>query len=69
MSQTMICKERKQLADAYRESVDKFRDAVSTMRQLQGGAFNRAFAESEALRIVADEARRALEIHRLQHRC
>jgi hypothetical protein len=65
----MICRERKNLADKYRDSVDKFRDAVAALSNVKDAGFDRAYSESELLRMEVEQAKNALEWHRRAHRC
>ena len=65
----MICFERKRLAEAYRESVHQFRDAVSALDDQKASEFESFYRYSERLREAAELDRIALEEHRRQHRC
>jgi hypothetical protein len=65
----MACPERKRLAREYRESVDGFRDAILATKGLKVRDYEHAYRTSEKFRIAAEQARIALECHRLEHRC
>ena len=68
-SKQMVCAERKRLAEAYRESVDRFREAVSALDDQRGSVFESFYRYSERLREAAELDRIALEEHRRKHRC
>jgi hypothetical protein len=65
----MACPERHRLAREYRKSVDDFRDAVFATKGLEGREYESAYKASEKSRIVAEQARIALERHRSDHKC
>ena len=65
----MVCSERRRLAEAYRESVDRFREAVSALDDEKASEFESLYRYSERLREVAEVNRIALEEHRRKHRC
>ena len=67
-SRQMVCAERKRLAEAYRESVDRFREAVSALDDQKGSVFESFYRYSEPLRETAELDRIALEEHRHKHR-
>jgi hypothetical protein len=64
-----ICTERERLAEEYRACVDRFRVAVSALKNLFGAEFDRAYETSGKQRIVLEKARIALDQHRVEHRC
>ena len=64
-----ICGERERLAEEYRACVDRFRIAVSTLKNLLGAEFDRAYEISEQHRVAVEKARIALAQHRVAHRC
>jgi len=64
-----ICAEREKLAEEYRAYVDRFRIAVSALKNLLGAEFDRAYEISEKQRIAVEKARISLARHRVEHRC
>ena len=68
-TETTICTERERLAEEYRACVDRFRVAVSALRNLLGAEFDRAYETSEKHRVAVEKARLALGRHRAEHRC
>jgi hypothetical protein len=68
-TETLICAERNRLAEEYDACVDRFRLAVSALKNLLGAEFDRAYVTSEKHRIALEKARIALDQHRLEHRC
>ena len=49
---TMICAERERMAEDYRACLDRFRVAVSALKNLLGAEFDRAYETSEKHRIA-----------------
>jgi hypothetical protein len=68
-TETMICVERERLAEEYRAGVDRFRVAVSALKNLHGAEFDRAYETSEKHRVAVEKAWIALGLHRTEHRC
>jgi len=68
-TETLICGERNRLAEEYDACVDRFRVAVSALKQLHGAEFDRSYETSEKRRIAVEKARIALAQHRGEHRC
>ena len=68
-TETLICGERNRLAEEYDTCVDRFRVAVSALRNLLGAEFDRAYETSEKHRVAVEKARLALDRHRAEHRC
>jgi hypothetical protein len=64
-----ICNERERLAKEYRACVDRFRVAVSALKNLLGTEFDRTYEISEKHRVATEKARLALDRHRSEHRC
>ena len=64
-----ICAERERLAEEYRACVDRFRIAVSALKNLLGAEFDRAYETSEKHRVAVEKSRLALSLHRTEHRC
>ena len=46
-----------------------FRVAVSALKNLHGGDFDRAYETSEKQRVAVEKARITLAEHRVAHRC
>jgi hypothetical protein len=68
-TETTICTERERLAEEYRACVDRFRVAVSALKNLLGTEFDRTYEISEKHRVATEKARLALDRHRSEHRC
>ena len=68
-TETLICGERKRLAEEYDACVDRFRVAVSALKHLLGGEFDRGYETTEKHRVAVEKARTGLEHHRAEHRC
>ena len=68
-TETLICGERNRLAEEYDICVDRFRVAVSALKDLLGAEFDRAYETSQKHRIALEKARIALDQHRVEHRC
>jgi hypothetical protein len=68
-TETLICGERYRLAEEYDTCVDRFRVAVSALKNLLGSEFDRAYETSEKQRVAVEKARLALDRHRVDHRC
>ena len=68
MERNMICSERERLKE-YFVCVERFRDVVLALKNLNGGEFDLAYGKSEKCRISVDTARLALEQHRMEHSC
>lgn len=69
MVELVTCPHWERLTNEYRDCVDRFRDSVALLRELHGAAYDRGYRNSERLRIAAEQARDALELHRSQHMC
>jgi len=67
-TETLICAERNRLAEEYDSCVNRFRVAVSALKNLLGAEFDRAYETSEKQRIAVERARLALDRHRAEHR-
>jgi len=65
----MICSERERLTEEYFSSVERFRDVVFALKNLNGTKFDRAYLESEKYLISVEVARLALNQHRMEHSC
>jgi hypothetical protein len=57
------------LTEEYFACVERFRDVVLSLKNLNGVEFDRAYRESEKYRISVDLARLALKQHRVEHSC
>ena len=68
-TETLICGERNRLAEEYDTCVDRFRLAVSALKNLHGADFDRAYLTSEKHRVALEKARIAGDRHRVDHRC
>ena len=68
-TETLTCAERNRLAEEYDACVDRFRVAVSALKNLLGAEFDRAYQTSEKHRVAVEKARLALAQHRADHRC
>jgi hypothetical protein len=68
-TETTICTERERLAEEYHACVDRFRVAVSALKNLLGSEFDRAYETSEKHRVAVEKARLALDRHRREHQC
>ena len=65
----MICSERERLTEEYFACVERFRDVVLGLKNLNGEEFDRAYRESEECRIAMNQARVTLKQHRIGHKC
>jgi len=65
----MICSERERLTEEYFTCVERFRDVVLALKNLNSVEFDRVYHESEKYRISVDFARLALKHHRIEHSC
>jgi hypothetical protein len=52
---------QQQLIEAYHQAVKKYNEAVSRLLHLKGSDFDRVYQEVEALRLVSERCRAALE--------
>ena len=68
-TETLICGERNRLAEEYDACVERFRVAVSALKNLHGADFDRAYETNEKQRVAVEKARLALAQHRAEHRC
>jgi hypothetical protein len=68
-TETLICAERNRLAEECDSCVNRFRVAVSALKNLHGGDFDRAYETSEKQRVAVEKARITLAEHRVAHRC
>jgi hypothetical protein len=68
-TETLICSERNRLVEEYDACVDRFRVAVSALKNLHGAEFDRAYEISEKHRVAVGKSRLALSLHRTEHRC
>ena len=68
-TETLICAERNRLAEEYDSCVNRFRLAVSALKDLLGAEFDRAYDTSEKHRVAVEKARLALDRHRAEHQC
>ena len=68
-TETLICGERNRLAEEYDACVDRFRVAVSALKNLHGAEFDHAYDTSEKHRVAVEKARITLAEHRVTHRC
>jgi hypothetical protein len=66
---TLICAERNRRAEEYDSCVNRFRVAVSALKHLHGGDFDRAYETSEKQRVAVEKARLTLDRHRSEHGC
>ena len=55
----MICSERERLTEEYPACVERFRDVVLALKNLNGAEFDRTYRNSEECRIAVDHARLA----------
>ena len=65
----MICSERKRLTEEYFACIERFRDAVLMLFNVNGAEFERIYRSSEECRMAMDQARLALMQHRVEHGC
>jgi hypothetical protein len=66
----MICNKRDVLSENYRRLVERLSESVIGLKTgLRTAAFDALYFESEEVRHQCDEARRALESHRVDHGC
>jgi hypothetical protein len=66
---TVVCPERERLAHEYRVAVDAFRESVYALKDLRGLEFDQAYKKTELRHAVLENARKALDHHRTEHRC
>ena len=57
------------MAEDYHACVERFRVAVSALKNLLGAEFDRAYETSEKQRVAVEKARLVLGRHRAEHRC
>jgi hypothetical protein len=65
----MLCSLRQRLVEEYQTAVNTFKDSVLALNDLHGFEFDEAYEITEERRVAVEEAKRAVEYHRREHRC
>jgi hypothetical protein len=65
----MVCAEKMRLIATYAATTERFAIEVAKLRMATDEEFDKAFIASEMARTECGKARRAIQEHRVQHRC